>query len=119
MAIHQPRKVVVTSGATLVNEVIYPYPCVVHSIHVTHNTGGAAYVQVHDADTPPANGTVPMFAHSIESAKKDADIESSGAFPIYFESGVYVCESDTLATKTLHAGADLFVSLVIEEMTAN
>ena len=69
MAIHQPRKVVVTSGATLVNEVIYPYPCVVHSIHVTHNTGGAAYVQIHDADTPPANGTVPMFTHSIESAK--------------------------------------------------
>lgn len=114
MATHHPRTTVVTSGGTLVNEVIYPYPCIVHSIHVAHATGGAAWVQVHDVSSAPPNGAVPTFAHEIASAQRDAVIEGGG-FPLYFRNGVYVCESDTVATKTLHAGLDLFVTLVVEE----
>lgn len=118
MAIHHPKKIVVNSGATLVNEVIYPYPCIVHAIHVAHGTGGAAWVQVHDVAAAPADGAIPTFVHAIDSAKSDARIEGH-AFPYFFENGVYICESDTVPTKTLHAGLDLFVVLVIEERTAN
>lgn len=105
-----------TSGGTLVNEVIYPYPCIVHAIHVAHASGGAAWVQIHDSATVPLDGAVPLVTHSIDSSKRDAAIEGMvGA--INFVNGVYVCESDTVPTKTLHAGLDLFVTLVIEERT--
>lgn len=113
MGIRHPHKTLVTSGATLVNEVIYPYPCTVHAIHVAHATGGAAWIQIHNAASAPANGAVPLMTHSIDSSKRDADIESIG-WPFYFTEGVYVCESDTVPTKTLHAGLDLFVTMVIE-----
>ena len=115
--IKSPHKVVVTSGATLVNQVIYPYPCIVHAIHVAHGTGGAAWVQIHNSATVPPEGSVPLVTHAIEASKNDADIEG-GMFPFYFDEGVYICESDTVPTKTLHAGLDCFVTLVIEERTA-
>lgn len=114
MATHHPRTTVITSGDTLVNEVIYPYPCIVHAIHVAHASGGAAWIQVHDAASAPSNGAVPWFTHEVASANRDALIEGGG-FPLYFPTGVYVCESDTVPTKTLHAGSDLFVTLIVEE----
>jgi len=113
MSIRHPHKLVLTSGATLVNEVIYPYPCTVHAVHVAHGTGGSAWLQIHNSATVPAEGSVPWVTHSIDSASSDAAIEGN-MFPLYFDEGVYVCESDTVPTKTLHAGTDLFVTIVIE-----
>lgn len=112
-AISNPRTAAVNSGGTLVNATSYPYPCMVHSIHVAHATGGAAWIQIHNHAGTPAEGAVPRFVHAIETSKNDAKIEGD-SFPIYFDQGVYICESDTVATKTLHAGVDLFVVMVIE-----
>lgn len=109
------KKVVVTSGDTLTNEVIYPYPCIVHAIHVAHSGGSSAWVQLHNSATVPADGAVPLASHSV-AANNDADIESAG-WPLYFDAGVYVCESTTIPTKTLDAGTHLFISMVIEDRT--
>ena len=117
MTIRHPNKTVYNSGAVLVNQVLYPYPCIVHAIHVAHGTGGSAWLQVHNSATVPPEGAVPVVTHEIPSGSGDAEIESGNAFPFYFTEGVYICESDTIPTKTLHAGLDLFVTIVIEERT--
>ena len=109
------KKLVVTSGATLTNEVIYPYPCIVHAIHVAHSGGSAAWVQIHNSATAPADGAVPLVSHSV-AANSDADIEGQG-YPYYFDEGVYICESTTIPTKTLDVGSHLFISMVLEEST--
>ena len=110
-----PKTVAVTSGGTLVNEVIYPHPCIVHRVHVAHNSGSATWVQVHDASSPPANGAVPIITHSV-TANEDATIEGGGG-PFRFLNGIYVCESSTIVPKTLVVTPHLFVTLIIEEMT--
>lgn len=112
MGIRHPHKAVVNSGASLVNAVIYPYPCTVHAIHVAHVAGAAGWIQIHNSATVPAEGAVPMVAHAV-AANSDADIEGPG-YPLYFSEGVYVCESDTIPTKTLTTPTDLFVTMVIE-----
>jgi hypothetical protein len=112
MGIRHPHKVVVTSGATLVNAVIYPYPCTVHAIHVSHVAGAAGWIQLHNSATVPEEGAVPLYSHAV-AANSDADIEGTG-YPFYFSEGVYICESDTIPTKTLTTPTDLFVSMVIE-----
>lgn len=113
MAVPHPRTSVVTSGATLVNAALYPYPCLVHAIHVAHAQGSAAWIQVHDSAGVPAEGSVPLITHSVV-AGSDADIEGIIARH-YFANGVYVCESDTVSTKTLHAATDLFITMIIED----
>jgi hypothetical protein len=109
------KKIVVTSGGTLVNQVIYPYPCIVHAIHVAHASGSAGWIQLHNSATVPADGAVPLVSHAV-AANSDADIEGDG-YPFYFDAGVYICESDTVPTKTLTTPSDLFISMMIEETT--
>jgi hypothetical protein len=106
-----PKLEVVTSGGTLVNEVLYPNPVTVHWIHVAHSGGSAAWIQIHDSATVPAEGTVPQQVHAV-AANSDAVIELFN--PLHFHSGVYICESTTLPTKTLQASEDLFIFMGIE-----
>ena len=106
-----PRVTSFNSGGVVVKEVVYPYPCIVHSIHVAHSTGAATFIQVFDASSAPIDTSVPQQVHSAASA---TDVHIEPGMPIYYENGVYVCESSTLVTKTLAAAAHLFVHLVVE-----
>lgn len=115
MAIPHPKTVVFTSGGTLVKEAIYPYPCNVLAIHVAHLGAQAAWIQIHDAASVPADGAVPLSTHAV-AKDSDADIEASIQRHT-FEHGVYVCESDTVPTKTLHSTEDCFITIVLEERT--
>lgn len=114
MAVYHPKMVTISSGGSLVAEVIYPHPCLVHHIHVAHTSGTATWVQVHDANSAPADGAVPKMVHTV-AANQDAKIEPHG--PVRFENGVYVCESSTLPTKTLSVTPHLFVFIMIEELS--
>ena len=109
------KTIAVTSGATLVNEVIYPYPCIVHRVHIAHSGGAASWVQIHNSATVPAEGSVPIITHAV-AAKNDATVEGGGG-PFYFPDGVYICESTTIPTKTLAGDSHLFITLIIEERT--
>lgn len=109
-----PFVVSFNSGGTLVKEVVYPYPCTVHAVHVGHTTGSSTYIQIHDLASAPADGAVPQQSHSVASGQ-DAHIEHS--VPVYYANGVYICESSTLPTKTLAAVAHLFVHILIEAST--
>lgn len=109
-----PHVTVVNSGGTLVNAVLLAQPCIVHAFHVLHSSGNAGYIQIHDSATVPAEGAVPQQVHTV-AANTDAVIENFP--PITYLNGVYVCESDTIATKTLTTPTDLFVFMIIEEKT--
>lgn len=114
--IRHPHSIVVTSGATLVKEVVYPYPCNVIGLHVAHLGAQAAWIQIHDSATAPADGAVPLVTHAVN---KDSDAEIEGVVARHtFVNGVYICESDTVPTKTLHSTEDCFITLIIEERTA-
>lgn len=102
----------INSGGALTNAVLYPYPCAVHGIHVYHASGSTGIIQIHDSATVPAEGAVPLMVHHV-TANSDADIEPHT--PLFFKNGLYVCESDTIATKTLTTPTDLFIHVLIEE----
>jgi hypothetical protein len=112
--ITNPRVEVINSGGTLVNEALFPYPAIVHGLHAAHSTGSAAWLHIYDSATAVANGTVPLMAHTIK-AGGDAVVEHTR--PIYFENGIYICESDTLSTLTLTAASHLFIHIIIERST--
>jgi hypothetical protein len=115
MTIYAPKSTILTSGDTLVNEVVYPYPCILLGLHVAHLGAQANWIQIHDSATVPAEGAVPLVTHQVE---KDADAHIEGLTArYYFENGVYICESSTVPTKTLTVTLDIFVSMRIESPT--
>jgi hypothetical protein len=109
-----PRVEVLNSGGALVNEIIFPFPAIVHGIHAAHDAGSAAWLQIHDLAVAPEDGVVPLMVHTIK-AGGDAVIEHTR--PIYFQNGIYICESTTLTTLTLAQASHLFVHLIIERST--
>lgn len=106
----------VNSGGTLVaGAVLYTGPCVLHFAHAVHDSGSAAFIQLHDAASAPSDGAVPLITHSVK-ANSDATIEQHS--PVVFENGVYMCESSTAPTKTLAGGAHIFFAAGLEERPA-
>lgn len=117
MAIKFPKAVFLNSGATLTNEVLYPHPCILLGWHAAHRGAQASWIQIHDSATVPPDGAVPIVTHQID---KDSDAHIEGIlYNQYFENGIYICESDTVPTKTLHSTMDCFFTIVLEEATYN
>ena len=76
-----------------------------------HNDSGSAqYIQVHDAASLPANGAVPEEVFTVP-----ADSNFAITFPQgkQFSTGIVVCNSSTLATKTI-GSADCWFSADFE-----
>jgi len=66
-----------------------------------NNNAGAQFIQVFDAAALPADGAIPLFAISASGA---ANFSASwGSVGRWFARGVVVCNSSTLATKTIGA----------------
>lgn len=74
----------------------------VHRIHGFWDGAAAAYLQIHDAVTLPADTAVPLFTYEVQ-----ADTEFTIEFnpPLVVASGAFACFSSTRATKTLSTGA--------------
>lgn len=111
-----PKLSYYNSGATLVNEIVYPYPCTVHEVFIVHTGTNPEYLQIFDASSAPANGSVPQEVH-YSGQKESIDIE--WIRPHYYENGFYLCESSTASTKTLDASTDLFITIAIEDPKAH
>lgn len=79
---------------------------------VGYNSLGAdQYIQVHNAAALPANGAVPTYTYKVAANSNfSLDIPLSGA---PFTTGIVVCNSSTLATKTLGAADCWFTAVRI------
>ena len=72
---------------------------------VYNSAAAAQFIQLHDAQTLPADGAVPVFVVKV------ATVVDKGVFwgdwGRFFNRGIVICNSSTFATKTLGA-ADCF-----------
>jgi hypothetical protein len=76
-----------------------------------HNDGAQQYIQVHNAAALPANGAVPTYVFLVP-----ADSNFSLTVPVSgipFITGIVVCNSSTLATKTIGAADCWFTAVRI------
>lgn len=72
----------------------------------TNTNGATRYFQLFDSASIPIDGTVPMVTIPVAAgAKYEFEV---GKYPIHFASGITVCNSTTLATKTVGAADSLF-----------
>lgn len=65
-----------------------------------YNDGPEQFIQIHDAASLPANGAAPLLP-SIKVPAKQWFSFDAGEFPIPFETGCVICNSSTVATKTI------------------
>lgn len=73
------------------------------SLIVTNNTGTAGWVQIHDAESLPSNGVVPILSFQLP-----ADASVALDTPVWCGTGCVVTISTVRATLTLSANAALF-----------
>jgi hypothetical protein len=112
MATRQKRFIVNSGSSLVAGAVLYDKPCLVHAVHAIHSTGAATAIAIFDSATVPANGTLPLALHRIE-ANSDGDIEHTD--PLFFENGLYVCETTTIPLKTISLSADIFIHALITD----
>jgi hypothetical protein len=72
-----------------------------------NGAAGTQYIQIHDSNELPAEGAIPVVVFSVATGKSFSyNLQETGRF---FKNGITVCNSSTLATKTL-GSADCFFS---------
>ncbi|TSA41086.1 MAG: hypothetical protein D4R57_01020, partial [Verrucomicrobiales bacterium] len=76
----------------------------------------ARFIQVHDAYTTPAEGSVPLKSWAVYTGAAGYKLFDVGELEL--TNGLYVCVSTTEATKTLASGSDKFASLLVETLEA-
>ncbi len=79
------------------DSIVIPNPVVLLGFTV-YNSGGAQFIQLHDAAAEPANGAVPIIPLPVAaSAMMGSFYGSEGR---YFANGLVICNSSTAPTKT-------------------
>lgn len=80
-------------------------PGILYGFTVTNTSAAAQYVQLFDGTELPADGAVPILAKSIPLA----DAIAFNWFPgRTFHGGIILCNSSTLATKTIGSADCIF-----------
>ena len=90
---------------TLLASIVLPGHVKVYGFTVTSTNAGSQFVLVFDSATLPADGAVPLFGVPVSASNF-----ASAFFGIpgrSFEQGLTLCNSSTLATKTI-GSADCF-----------
>jgi len=83
-------------------------PCTLLSLIGYNSNASAQNIQIHDSATAPADGTTPLFAFEVPG-KTTFSLDT----PLILQNGCYVCNSSTLATKTLGSADCWFVARTI------
>lgn len=74
-----------------------------------YNSGGTQFIQLHDANSVPANGAVPAVVITVPTGNFSIDLPLMG---VPFNTGCVVCNSSTGPTKTIGA-ADCYFTAVL------
>lgn len=98
-----------SSGALVASQVIRPGPGTL--IHLRgHNSGPDQFLQLFDAAAVPSNGATPESVwHIPANSNFYIEVPLCGE---YYRTGIVVCNSSTLATKTVGA-ADMWLNWVV------
>ena len=93
-----------TSTALEKSRVIKATPGTLYGLSGFNSAAYAQYIQLHNATSLPADTAVPVMTFQVQAGQPfQLDYGSLGRA---FSTGIVVCSSSTLATKTLGASAD-------------
>lgn len=98
----------------LLNSIVVPGNIVVYGWTVYSTKGASQFVNVFDANTLPADASVPLFSTPIS-----ANNLSAFSFPANgrrFKTGLVLCNSSTDATKTI-GSADCFFDVQYQRLS--
>lgn len=70
----------------------------------------AQFIQVHNSATLPADGAVPLYSFAVQGSGNFSMDVPITAIP--FSTGITVCNSSTVATKTIGAADCWFTAIV-------
>lgn len=101
-----PTATSVESSALAASLVIKTTPGKLFSLIVTNTKSSDQYIQLHDAAALPADAVVPGVPFLIP-ANSTVCLDYSDNGGRYFYNGIVVCNSSTVATKTI-GSADCF-----------
>ena len=103
-----PGGVLVTSAAYEASHVIKAAPGTLITVF-GYNSGGAQFIQVHDATALPADTGVPKITFAVAAASNFyLDVPATG---MDFGTGIVVCNSTTGPTKTIGSANCWFVAI--------
>lgn len=89
----------VWSGALAASMVVKSGNGTLFGISGINNKNAAQYIQIHDSSTVPADGAVPCIVITVPTV---TNFSMSWVIPgRYFARGIVICNSSTLATKTI------------------
>ncbi len=99
------------SSTAYADSIVIPNPVTLLGF-TAYNSGGAQFIQLHDAAAEPANGAVPIIPLPVAaSGIMGAFYGSEGRF---FKNGLVICNSSTAPTKTSGA-ADCWFDIQVRE----
>ena len=100
-----------TTGATEASRVIKASAGTLMSLSGYNNKTAAQFIQIFNSTTVPADTTVPIHTFTVPAKSNFSyDVPVTG---VPFTTGIAVCNSSTLATKTI-GSADCFFTAVIK-----
>jgi hypothetical protein len=94
-----PTSTNTTTTALAASLVVKAVPGILYGLSGINNKGSAQYIQVHDATALPADAAVPKIVFTVP-ATSNFSIDF-GYYGRAFLVGIVVCNSSTLATKTI------------------
>ena len=90
-----------TTTALAASLVVKAAPGIVYGLSGINNKASAQYIQIHDASSLPADTAVPKVVVTVP-ATSNFSIDF-GYYGRSFGTGIVICNSSTLATKTIGA----------------
>lgn len=88
-----------TQAAAATSKVIKATPGTLYNLSGYNAKGSAQFIQLHDATSLPADTAVPVYSFTVATVG-NFNIDF-GTYGMAFATGIVVCNSSTVATKTI------------------
>lgn len=95
-----------SSVALEAGKVISASPAVFIGCFGYNSKGSSQFIQIHDSASDPANTAIPKFVIFVPPLS-NFSLDLAGIKGVSFNNGIYLCNSSTVATKTI-GSADCF-----------
>lgn len=102
-----------TAGSAVASAVIKAAPGTLRKLHVVRSGGtGSVYVQVFNSATVPADTAVPVWRSGALATPGDVTLDFGDDEGLFCDTGISVCISTTVGTKTVGSAEAFFHALV-------